>query len=94
MALTIELPDDLAERLRVLAAEAGQDINEFAVATLREVTWEEPDPELIEALREGIAELEAGNLLTIKEVDAEIDARIAEAREQIRMHKIGKLNDV
>ncbi len=46
MSITIELPDDLAERLRALAAEAGQDINEFAVATLREAAEEEPDPEL------------------------------------------------
>jgi plasmid stability protein len=36
MTITIELPDDLAERLRARAAEAGQDINAFVIALL----WE------------------------------------------------------
>lgn len=34
--LTIEVPDDLAERLRVRAEQEGQDLNSFAVATLTE----------------------------------------------------------
>lgn len=76
MPLTIELPDDLAERVRALAAEAGQDINEFAVGVLRVVAEEEPDPELMAALRESIADLEAGNLLTLEQVDAAVEAAI------------------
>ncbi len=76
MTITIELPDDLAERVRARAAEAGQDINEYAVAMFREAVEEEPDPELIAALREGIADLEAGNLLTLEQVDAAVEAAI------------------
>ena len=79
MILTIELPDDLAERVRALAEEAGQDINEFAVAAIREIAEEEPDPELIAALRESIADLEAGNLRTLEEVDATVEAAIRAA---------------
>ena len=87
MAITIELPDDLVEQLRALAAEAGQDINEFAVAKLREATWEEPDPELMEALREGIADLEAGNLRTLEQVDAAVYTAIhAALTERNRSH--------
>lgn len=34
MTITIELPDEIVERLRALAAEAGQDFNEFLVTLL------------------------------------------------------------
>ncbi len=80
MTLTIDLPDDLAQRLRARAAEAGQDINEYAIALFQEATDEEPDPELIAALREGMADLQAGNLLTLEQVDAAVDAAIKAAK--------------
>jgi predicted transcriptional regulator len=82
MTLTIELPEEIAERLRVAAALEGQEVNAFAIAALAEAAeaaMGEPDPELIAALREGVAELRAGRLLTLEEVDATVEAAIQAA---------------
>ena len=35
MTLTIELPEEIAERLRAAAAREGQDVNAFAIAARR-----------------------------------------------------------
>jgi hypothetical protein len=35
MSLVIEVPEDIAELLRSRAAERGEDVNQFAVSTLR-----------------------------------------------------------
>lgn len=77
--LTIELPEDLAERVRALAAEQGRDAREFAIAAVREAADEPLDPDLAAALREGLSEWAAGQLRTQEEVDVSVEKSIRAA---------------
>ncbi|MES2463206.1 MAG: hypothetical protein V4671_21705 [Armatimonadota bacterium] len=88
MSTVIELPDALAERLRAAADAEGLDLNNYAVAklerSLEEVhvqdTDDEADDDLIAALRQGIADRNAGNLRTLEQVDATVYAALAARR--------------
>jgi predicted transcriptional regulator len=80
MRLTLDIPDALAEQIRSAAAAAGSDVNHYAVAKLEQVFAEEEedvDEDLIAALREGLAQADAGQLRTQEEVDATVYAAIA-----------------
>lgn len=82
MTLTIEIPEALADQLRAEAAARGEDLNNYAVAKLAQhpvetEDGEEPDEGLIAALREGIADADAGRTLSLEEVDARIRAGLA-----------------
>lgn len=88
--LTIEIPDDLAERLAALP-EAALDRNAVAVAALaaaadiaeqEEEEGGEPDPDLIAALRAGSAEMDAGKLLTLEEIDAAVASALSDLRQK------------
>lgn len=85
--LTLSLPDDLARRLAALPAE---EVNAFAVAALSDLVSGgedeegEPDPDLIAALRRGLADEEAGNLLTLEEAQAHFDANFDAVFERVR----------
>jgi|GEM_PF-1929182 hypothetical protein len=77
--LTLELPAELAARLAEAVDPA--EMTRFAVAALEDALDREPDEELVEALREGTADAEAGRLLTLEEeVDAHLEAAIAQRR--------------
>ena len=57
-------------------------MNNYAVAKLAQPPVEteddeEPDDDLIAALREGLAQADRGELLTMEEVDARIRAKLA-----------------
>lgn len=85
MSTVIELPDALAERLRAAAAAEGVDLNNYAVAKLEgllEPEDEEADDDLIAALRQGIADRDAGRLLTLDQVKANAEAALAARRSQ------------
>jgi predicted transcriptional regulator len=86
--LTLNLPEDLARRLAALPAE---EVNAFAVAALSDLVSDEeedkegePDPDLIAALRRGLAEADAGNLLTLEEAQANFDAKFEAALAAVR----------
>jgi predicted transcriptional regulator len=75
MILTLDIPDTLAERLRAEAEAYGQDINNFAVAKLEQTLLnegeedaEEVDDDLIAALREGLADVDAGRTVSLEEM--------------------------
>lgn len=79
--MTITVPDDIAQWLREAAAAQGQDVNAFAVAALSELAYSEdeegePDPELIAALRQGLVDRDDGNLRTLEQVDAAVEAAL------------------
>lgn len=89
MTLTIEVPDDLAAALSELP-EAER--NHYAVALMR-AGWQanddaaamdadEIDEEAVAAIAEGLADMEAGRLLTIEQVDANIEAVLATLRRE------------
>lgn len=94
--LTLNLPDDLARRLAALPAE---EVNAFAVAALSDFVSDdeeddeegEQDLDLIAALRRGLAEADAGNLLTLEEAQANFDAKfeaaLASVREQVEQEQ-------
>jgi predicted transcriptional regulator len=98
MTITIELPDDLAKRL-VSLPQASANLHAFAVAALSEAADvaeneayadEESPPEVIEALREGLADVQAGRTLSLEEADVQFESLLtaarARVREQIREH--------
>jgi predicted transcriptional regulator len=88
MILTLDIPDSLAERLRTEAEARGEDLNSYAIALLElpvlEVEDDEPDEDLIEALREGIADAKAGRTVSLEEMDAHISAMLAERQKPVR----------
>ena len=85
-AFTLDLPDDLAARL---AALPKAEVNAYAASVLTPLVGDgdeenddedengEPDPELIAALREALADEEAGNLRTLEQVDAAVEAALS-----------------
>jgi predicted transcriptional regulator len=89
MRLTLDIPDALADQIRSAAAAEGSDVNHYAVAQLQQVfaslheqtEVEEVDPDLLSALREGIDQADAGQLLTREQVDEGVYAALA-ARHQ------------
>lgn len=87
MTITIELPEDLVAH----AAAAGIDdieINRIAsagafgavAAVSSRAEAAEPDPEVIAAGLEALEDIAAGRLLTLEEVDANVEAVLAERR--------------
>ena len=83
---TLTLPDELTARLAELPRDA---VNAYAVAAFtplidgtaddeEEDEDGEPDPDLIAALRAGLAEEEAGNLLTLEEARERFEAGLVE----------------
>jgi predicted transcriptional regulator len=95
MTITIELPDGLAERLRVEAEAQGRDVAALARDAITAVYGDEddeggaqePDPELIAALREGLSEEETDRLVTLEEAQAHFDAAFAARGAQERRQK-------
>jgi hypothetical protein len=88
MKITLDIPDALAEQLRAEAEARGEDLNRYAVAKLEKPadtddtdTEEEADDDLIEALREGIAQADGGQLRTLEQVEETVRAALA-ARHQ------------
>jgi predicted transcriptional regulator len=85
MILTLDIPDALADQLRAAADARGEDLNNYAVAKLEQVVaeaakeTEETDSEtdLMDALRQGIADEDAGRVLTLEQVDARVRATLA-----------------
>jgi predicted transcriptional regulator len=75
-SVTLKLPDDLATALEAMPEDER---NHFATAALTAAIEddEEADPDLIAALQAGIAEMEAGNVLTLDEMDASFREREA-----------------
>jgi len=91
MSDTIELPRALADRIRAAAAAEGQDLNNYAVATLEQVFGgdgsneeEEPSEDLIASLKEGLAQVNAGELRTFTDADAAVEAAFAARRARIQ----------
>ncbi|MES2463560.1 MAG: hypothetical protein V4671_23550 [Armatimonadota bacterium] len=87
MSFTIEIPDALVDQLRAEAAARGEDLNQYAVAKLEmpvSAEDDEADEELIAALREGIADADAGRTVSLEEMrDSALAALVA------HRHKIG-----
>jgi predicted transcriptional regulator len=71
--VTLELPEDLADRLEAMPADER---NHFAVAVLRDglAEREESDTEVIAALQESIADLDAGKGQSLDDYQAERSA--------------------
>ncbi|MES2463627.1 MAG: hypothetical protein V4671_23885 [Armatimonadota bacterium] len=71
MKITLDIPDALADQLRAEAEARGEDLNRYAVAKLEqpplelEVDDEDPDQDLIAALRAGIADRDAGRTVSL-----------------------------
>jgi hypothetical protein len=86
--ITLTLPSDLAEIL--LALPEGVERNNYAVALMRDglaVREEdertgEADPAVIEALQESVAQMKAGQLHTLEDMDAAIE-EVFDARRPI-----------
>jgi predicted transcriptional regulator len=81
---TLTLPDDLAERLAVLPKDQ---VNAFAVSALSQLVGnveddalflneEDLDAEIIAAIEEGLDDIKAGNLRTLEQVDAAVEAAL------------------
>ena len=85
MALTIEVPDEVADRARVLANARGVDLGTFAASAFIDAidaqgdSVEEYDAETIAALREGIADADADRVFTLAEVGEHMEVALAEA---------------
>ena len=79
MSMTIELPDTLVKRLRAAAAAEGKDLdlNNYAIARLERSLDTDTDDDLLECLRQGIADDDAGRTLSIEELDARVRATLA-----------------
>jgi hypothetical protein len=74
----------VAERLRAEAEAYGQDINNYAGAKLEQTLLTEgeeeaveADDDLIAALREGLEQVNAGQLRTFEQVDEAVEAALA-----------------
>lgn len=85
MTLTIEVPEDVAARLRERAEATGQDVNAFAIAVLAAVAAAEEleDPEAIREIGEALAEMHAAQArgdhgLTVEETFSELEQRAQE----------------
>jgi len=88
MTITIELPQELAERLRAVAEAQGEDLNYYAVAALTKIadraeaqaiddeamTREERDA-MHEGIRRGLDDFENGRHRPADEVFAEVRAK-------------------
>jgi hypothetical protein len=92
MKITLDIPDALAEQLRAEAEARGEDLNRYAVAKLEKPadtgdiddtdTEEEADDDLIEALRDGLAQADAGQLRTLEQVEETVRAALAARHHQ------------
>lgn len=81
--LTFHLPDAMAERLQMLAEIEGEDMNTYAVAMLGEAIAtddEEVDSELIITLQRANDAMDAGQFLTMDQVEANARAALAARR--------------
>ena len=77
---TIELPEDLAEQIRNAADAEGQDFNNYAVARLKDIfsgSNGEQDDDLLECLRQGIADDDAGRTISLEDLDAHVYGLLA-----------------
>ena len=89
MTDTIELPRALAERLRAAAAAEGEDFNSYAVARLEQSldaegqTDEETSEDRIASLKEGLAQVNAGQLRTFEQLDESVEAALAARRARL-----------
>ena len=81
MTLILQMPDAMAERLRLLADAEGEDMNSYALATLGiALTADDEeivDSELIAALEKASSDMDAGHFLTIDQVEANARAALA-----------------
>jgi predicted transcriptional regulator len=78
--LSIEIPDELLERLHALAREHSTSLNELVLDVLAEYVeddeaWDnDPSPEEIKRMvEEAIKDYESGNYLTFDEMKAELE---------------------
>jgi hypothetical protein len=93
MKTTIEIPAELAERLRVVAAARGEDMNRFAVAVLthaaesNEASGASADEaeETRAALEEAFADVEAGRTISLDDYRAQFEAERAERHQKRSM---------
>lgn len=81
--ISLDLPDDLAERLQQQAASQGMDLNHYAIARLQEAIPDMgDDPHLMELLARCTDEAETGPLLTTEEVTAAVRARMERFKQE------------
>jgi plasmid stability protein len=77
MTLTLHIPEDLAEKLRVSAATEGMDLKDYVVAALEDILAEDKErKEVIAAIEQAISDYENGDRgRPIEEFWAELDAK-------------------
>lgn len=80
MSVTITLPPDLEEKLAGQAADAGKDIERFAIEALERVAQMPTIRELFSDVREQIEE----SGISDDELDARIDHAVSEVRKRRR----------
>lgn len=85
MTITIEVPAALREQIERDAEREGRPMTEVALARLAD--WygvpsleEEPDPEVVEAIRRGLDDVAAGRTVSVDDYRREMEARHAAAR--------------
>jgi len=83
MILTIDVPEDLAERLKNEAQAEGISPQDLAVEALADRFATAPvfDPDTVEAIRRGRADIEAGRTIGLEEFAAR---RLAERAQRAR----------
>ena len=87
--MIIEIPEDLAEHIRAAAEAEGADVSNYALAKLEQIfapdeeDADESDEDLIAALRQGIADRDAGNLRTFEQVDGAVETALAARRARL-----------
>ena len=81
MTITFQLPDAMAERLRVLADAEGEDINNYALEQFKYLL-EADEMEAVIGIRQGLAELDAREGQPLEEFHAEMMAKLAARKAQ------------
>ena len=82
--VTVELPDSLADHILAYPAADRNDMVAEALENLLGDAAHDADADLVASLREGIADLDAGRVMTLEEADMEFDAAFEAARAQYR----------
>ncbi len=90
MALVLEVNPETEARLRMYAAERGQDVTEYLVELaeyrhgidLSEFEDQADFDESVAGIREGLADLEAGRTYSFEETSADLEAHLDELERQ------------
>ncbi len=82
MTVTIDIPDATAARFEAVATARGQDVPAFLIDAGYEIAEAEETVDIatLDALRVGLADIDAGRTLTLEEANARFEQDLADAR--------------